>query len=210
MRAASVFMAILVAFSFAACTTSDDVMDSVSDFSTVKALYGLEEISVEVAGENNAPAVTLEEMKGVLETLHSANNIQKECVMAPLSRSGEETDFTVSMVGDYKTATRIASATGTFSLKVDLRFSLEDNKIYYWGTDYSYSSDLFKWSANGLSLASAKGANYTYEFNSDTYLYFKVSDEGNCLLRVPLVFSGSYNFETGRGVYSFRLLKYGK
>lgn len=210
MKAVSIFIALLAAFSLAACTTSDDVMDNVSGFSAIKALYGLEETSAEAVGENTVPTVSLEEMKGVLETLYSANAHQKECAMAPLSRNGEEADFTVSMTGDYKTATRATSSGKAFSLKVELHFSLENDKIYYWGTDYSFSSVLFKWHAAGLSLASVKGTNCTYEFNSDTYLYFKISDEGDCLVRVPLLFSGRYDFETGKGLYNFRIFKYGE
>lgn len=49
---------------------------------------------------------------------------------------------------------------------------------------------------------------YTYEFESESYLYFKVSDEANTLVKVPVVFRGNYSFQMQKGTYSFKLLKY--
>lgn len=209
MKAIFTLIGLVITLTFVACTTSDDVMDNTSDFNLVKDIYGLEETSMETAGEHDIPSVTLEEMKGVLEALYSGSNIQRECIMT-LSGSEDESAFKVSMVGDYKTTTRASLSGKDFSLKVELRFSIENGVVYYWGTDYSYSSDLFRWKTNGLSLASAKGTGHTYEFASDTYLYFKVLDERGCFVRVPLVFSGNYNFDSGNGIYSFQLFKYRK
>lgn len=209
MKAIFTLVALAIALTFTACTASDDAMDNTLDFNSVKAMYGLEETSMETAEERNVPSVTLEEMEGVLETLYSGSNLQKDCIMTSSEDKGESA-FKVSMVSNYKTTTRTALSEKDFSLKVELRFSLEGGKVYYWGTDYSYSSDLFRWHADGLSLASVKGANHTYEFSSDTYLYFRVLDEGGCYVRVPLVFSGKYNFDSYKGTYSFQLFKYKK
>lgn len=54
------------------------------------------------------------------------------------------------------------------------------------------------------------GDGNTYGFESESYLYFKVKDEGNVLVKVPVVFKGNYNFLTEEGTYSFQLLKYSK
>lgn len=94
-------------------------------------------------------------------------------------------------------------------MNVELKFSFEKEQVYYWGTDYSYSSDLFDWRAQGLSLTPMKNSDdYTYEFESESYLYFKVSDEANTLVKVPVVFRGNYSFQMQKGTYSFKLLKY--
>lgn len=209
MKAIFTLVTLVIAMTFTACTTSDDVMDNTLDFSSVKAMYGLEETSMEAAEGHGVPSVTLDEIEGVLETLYSGSDVKRDCFAVSSEKEGGSA-FTVSMAGNYKANTRTAISGKDFSLKVELHFSTEDGAVYYWGTDYSYSSDLFQWRANGLSLASARGTNYTYEFTSDTYLYFKILDEGGRLVRVPLVFSGDYNFKSDKGSYSFRLFKYGK
>ena len=54
------------------------------------------------------------------------------------------------------------------------------------------------------------GDGCTYGFESETYLYFKVSDEAGTVVKVPVVFKGYYNFHAEKGMYSFQLLKYSK
>lgn len=207
MKAIYTLFVLTFILSLTGCTSDDDAMDSTSGFDAVKSTYGLEEASMGV--EDGIPSVTLEEMQGVLESLYSGSNIQRECV-AVASDNEDESAFKIPMSGSYKTVTRSGMAQDDFTLKVELKFTIEDGQVYYWGTDYTYSSTLFDWRASGLSLASAKGMNYTYEFESKTYLYFKVVDEDVRLVRVPIIFGGNYNFETGKGTYRFQITRYGK
>lgn len=207
MKAIYTLFVLTFALSLTGCTSDDDAMNLTSGFDAIKATYGLEETSMGV--EDGIPSVTLEEMQGVLESLYSGSNTQRECV-AVASANEDESAFKIPMSGNYKTVTRSGMSEEGFSLNVELKFSIEDGQVYYWGTDYAYSSTLFEWRANGLSLASVKGMDYTYEFESKTYLYFKVIDEGARLVRVPVIFGGNYNFETGKGTYSFQIIRYGK
>ena len=210
MKATFTLIVLAIALGFTSCTTSDnEVMDNVSNFNSIKSIYGIEEASFGAAEKNNVPSVTVEEMEGVLEAFRANSNTQKECIVAD-SGKGANAERTVSMVGNYKVTTRSGSFVEDFALCVNLKFSIEKGQVYYWGTDYTYSSDMFEWRADGLSLANVKGTSYTYGFESTSYLYFRVLDEGDCLVRVPVVFKGSHNFETGTGTYSFQLLKYSK
>ena len=208
MKAIYTLIVLTIVLGLTGCSTSgDETMELASDFDAVKAIYGLEEASMAV--ENGTPSVTLKEMQSVLASLYSGSNIQRECV-AIASDNGDKSTFKIPMSGSYKTATRVGVSEESFSLKVELKFSIEDGQVYYWGTDYTYSSNLFEWRANGLSLASVKGMDYTYEFESRSYLYFKVVDEGDRVVRVPVIFGGNYNFETGKGTYHFQIIRYGK
>ncbi|WP_455585282.1 DUF5033 domain-containing protein [Bacteroides sp.] len=197
---------IALVFGFTSCTTADnDVTEPTSLFESVKSTYGVEDASYSVAGANDVPSVSTEDMRGVLEALRQNSNTQKNCI-----RTSEDGFEKVIMTGSYQASTR-SGDNEDFALKVELKFTFEKTSVYYWGTDYSFSSNLFDWRAQGSSLAPVKGADgHTYGFESESYLYFKIKDEGNALVKVPVIFKGDYNFSTQEGTYSFQLLKYSK
>ena len=186
------FIVIALVFGFTSCTSADnDIVEQTSLFESVRSAYGVENVTYSITGADNIPSVSTEDMRNVLEALRQNSNTQH-------------------MSGNYQASTR-SSVNEGFALSVELKFSFDNNKVYYWGTDYSFSSNLFDWRAQGLSLSPVKGGDgNTYGFESESYLYFKVKDEGNVLVKVPVVFKGNYNFLTEEGTYSFQLLKYSK
>lgn len=192
---------------FTSCSaTDDDMTETTSQLESVMNTYGAELASQNVAGVNNIPSVLTEDIRGVLEALRRNSNSRHDCI-----RTAGDGFEKVVMSGSYQTVTRSGIGAEGFALNVELKFSFDKGQVYYWGTDYSYSSDLFEWNAQGMSLAPMKGGDgFTYEFQSESYLYFKVSDEAGAVLKVPVVFSGNYNFQTESGTYSFQLLKYCK
>lgn len=201
------FIVIALAFGLTSCAnTENDVVETTSLFESVMNTYGAEYASYNLAGTNNIPSVLTEEVRSVLESLRQNSNALHDC-----TRISEKDIEKVVMTGSYKAVTRNGEATEGFALNVELKFSFDKGQVYYWGTDYSYSSDLFDWRAQGLSLTPMKNSDgYTYEFESESYLYFKVSDEANAVVKVPVIFKGNYNFHTEKGTYSFQLLKYSK
>lgn len=201
------FIVIALAFGLTSCAnTENDVVETTSLFESVMKTYGAEYASYNLVGTNNIPSVLTEEVRSVLESLRQNSNALHDC-----TRISEKDIEKVVMTGSYKAVTRNGEATEGFALNVELKFSFDKGQVYYWGTDYSYSSDLFDWRAQGLSLTPMKNSDgYTYEFESESYLYFKVSDEANAVVKVPVIFKGNYNFHTEKGTYSFQLLKYSK
>jgi hypothetical protein len=110
------------------------------------------------------------------------------------------------MNAQYSATTR--GTTENFALTVQMNFSDDNGTLYYWGADYKYSSTAFKWSANSMSFALAKNSDgATYAFESTGYLYFKISDANNTVVRVPVTFKGTHNFNTDKGTYCFQLVK---
>lgn len=201
------FIVIVLVLGLTSCTTAEnDSVEQTTLFESVKSTYGAENASYNsITGADGIPSVSTEDMRGVLEALRQNSNTRKNCI-----RTTDNSYTKVIMIGSYQAATRSGISEG-FALNVELKFSFDDAKVYYWGTDYSFSSDLFDWRAQGLSLYPAKGGDgNTYEFESESYLYFKVKDEGDVLVKVPVVFKGNYNFKTEEGTYSFQLLKYSK
>lgn len=195
-----------VVFGFTSCSTAaDENFGESSLFESVKGTYGVEYASNNVENIIEIPSVSTEEMRNVLETLR-----QESKSLHDYAITSEGKNQKVIMTGNYKLATRGIDSEG-FALQVALKFSYEKEQVYYWGTDYSYSSDMFDWRAQGLSLAPVKGADaYTYAFESESYLYFRINDLANALAQVAIVFKGDYNFVTGNGTYRFQLLKYSK
>ena len=213
MKAIYSLIVMVMVLGFTACSNSEDFnSDETSLFDSVKNLYGLEVATGAVTGVGIIPSTTLNEMQAVLEALRSGANKEQNCLVEH-SDNGyfggtNEVGQKVVMASEYRAATKHGVQVEDFLLRVELNFNIDNGQVYYLGTDYTYSSDIFTWRANGLSLAPAKNAEgFTYEFSSESFLYFRVMDQEDCLVKVPVLFKGSYNFKTGKGVYRFQLQK---
>lgn len=214
MKAIYFFFAWVLMLNVTACTSSDDFMsEENSFFNSIKSTYGIEDVALPVEGMSYIPYVSTTEMQGVLEALRKCSNISNDCLVEASEEKyfGTKDELTkkVMMGNQYRAMTATGTLLEEFLLRVELNFSIEKGQVYYFGTDYTYDSDLFNWQANSLSLTPAKNAEkYTYEFESESFLYFRVKDQGNCVVKVPIVFKGNYNLKSEQGTYSFQLLKY--
>lgn len=203
-------------FGFTACTSADEVVteDFTETIKTIQITYGAEVTSYAVNEKEQIPSVSMADMIGVLDALSQNSKTPKDCMVESTEGGyfGDnvgETTQKIIMTDQYKVVTRSGVAANDFILRVELSFNVEKGQIYYLGTDYLYTSDLFYWHANGLSLSPAKNAgNCTYEFESESFIYFKVAEQADCVVKVPVVFKGKYDFTAGKGTYSFQLLKY--
>lgn len=208
MKAIKFFFVCVIALAFTACSTSesDSFEDNSSSFESMKSLYGIES-AVYDSKLSDVPSVTTEEMAGVLEALRKGSNIAQDCRVEDTEDFyGADNDKkTVVMAAEYRAHTRSGAFLENFALCVSLKFNMNNGAVYYVGTSYDCESDLFTWQGYGASLsASAEGGNV---FTSTSYLYFNVSDQNNCLVKVPVSFKGSYDFDAARGTYSFTLAK---
>lgn len=215
MKAIYFFFSFVLMLNITACTNSDSdasMLDGSSLFDSVKSTYGVEAVALPVEGVSGIPSVSVNEMQCVLEALRKYANVNTNCSVEESTEkyfgTKDEQARKVTMGNTYRATTSTGSLLEEFVLKVQLKFSTEGGQVYYFGTDYTYDSNLFNWRANGLSLTPAKNAEkYTYEFESESFLYFKVKDQGNCVVKVPVVFKGNYNLKSEKGTYSFQLLK---
>lgn len=206
MKAMNLFFVCVVVLTFAACSNAEDdrFEENSSTFELIKSLYGIESVS-NVADAGNVPTVTAEEMEGVLEALRQNGNITHECesenVEGYFGEGGDRQS--VKMIAEYQAHTRAGAYLEEFALCVSLNFNVDKNTVYYIGTTYSSSADLFIWKGYGASLSTTAGGGNV--FTAITHLYFRVSDQENCLVKVPVDFKGNYNFNTGCGTYNFAL-----
>lgn len=205
MRTIEVFFMCVIAFTFMACSAeSNSFEDASSNFESMVSLYGIE-IATNDKIATEAPSVTAEEMACVLEALRQNSNTIRSCGSENVEGyydNGSDRKM-IKMTADYQAHTRSGVFLEQFALCVSLNFNVDKNKVSYIGTTYSSSTDFFKWQGYAASLvATINGGN---TFSSKTFLYFCVSDQENCLVKVPVNFKGAYNFDTNQGTYSFAL-----
>ena len=206
MRSIKFFFVCVLTLAFVACSNEgdDSFKDNTSNFESMKLLYGIESAAYD-SKVGEIPSVTAEEMASVLEALRQNANTVCNCKSETTEDFyGDATDKkTVKMLAEYQARTRSGAFIEQFALCVSLNFNIDKDSVYYIGTTYSFSTNLFSWQGYGASLSTT--ADGESIFNSTTYLYFRVSDQGDCVVKVPVNFKGSYNFSFGQGAYSFTL-----
>lgn len=213
----SFFTALAIAVSMTACSAgSDSAIEDLSgtttsksastvSISTLKSTYGAETTTTVAA--DSVPGITSEKAAGILDALKANNNIAKSNAIENDNSISKDTRKVI-MNEDYSATSR--SGSENFTLSVVLNFTMENSTLYYWGTDYKYTGNSFKWYSSNMSLTSVKGSKDSFEFTSSGYLYFKISDQGNTVLRVPVSFKGTHNFNTNEGTFSFQLVNCSK
>lgn len=199
---------VLVALTFTACSSaeSDNFEDNSSTFESMKSLYGIEAAAANQQ-TGDVPSVTTEEMGSVLEALHKSSAYSQDCnVQNTDGYYGTGSDKkTVMMAAQYQARTRSGQLVDDFALCVSLNFNVDKGVVYYINTTYSCGSSLFVWKGYSASLETKADGNHA--FTSVTYLYFRVSDQNNCLVKVPVNFTGTFNFTANKGTYNFTLSK---
>lgn len=204
---------VFLLFGFVSCTSSDNVVvDPLSEsFEIIKTRYGAEEVIGIVTKECTAKSISTADMLVVLKALQKSSLQKKKCTVESsdcgyFGGGKSESGKKIIMCEQYNPETNYGNILSDFILRVELSFNIENNQVYYLGTDYLYDSDLFEWRANGLSLFPAKYSNgCTYEFESESFLFFKLNDRGNSLVKVPVIFKGKYDFDSNEGTYNFEL-----
>ena len=176
MKSIKFFFACVLALTFVACSNaeSDSFEDNTSNFESMKSLYGIESAAYDPKAE---------EIPSVLEALRQNGNTVRNCESETTEGFyGDATDKkAVKMLAEYQARTRSGAFVEQFALCVSLNFNIDKGAVYYIGTTYSSSTDLFSWQGYGASLSTTADGNSI--FNSTTYLYFRVSDQGNCVVK---------------------------
>lgn len=194
--------ALLFFWGFVSCTSDAGLSEQISETEEVMFEYGAEYVSVAASMEGEIPTVSISEMRSVLQTLRANAGNVKEC---SLNSADGDNLLKVRLSENYRVASR-ADADGSFTLGINLKFGYEGGAVFYRGAEYEYSSSLFVWANGSTSLAPVRNTDgCTYSFDSDSYLYFKLKEEGGTIVRVPGRFHGNCSFLSGKGTYSFSL-----
>lgn len=201
-------LAMCLISTFVSCTSgAEDLSEENNNtWEEMKTFYGLEEVNSAVLATETFPLITKAEMLQVLESLRKNNDIQRACTINSENK-GEYKTLHISMLEEGSVNNQ-NSTNSSYQINITLEFDVKNGQYYYIGQDNGFTSDSFIWKSDGLSVYPDQKAPGIIRFDSDSYLYFHLSDEYNRLVKVPVVFSGSLNTKEEKGDYSFRLFKF--
>lgn len=201
MKAMHLIIAMLVMMSLASCSAdgNDPVENSVSTYLLEKT-YGARSVTYE---ENNSdklklselPAISLSEADHILSVLRKHTDAQEELDIQTATK-GEQTWLRIVMKQtiDHKYA---------FTIQLNMN-CYNDGSLYYGGYQAEYSSSLIKWYLKGFSLAT-DNATKNYKFESQSYIYMKVIDNGIKYMQIPVTINGNYNPRNHDAAFSYNL-----
>lgn len=194
-------IAMLTMMSLASCTADgNDPVENSSSTYLLEKTYGA--ISVAYT-ENNSdklnlndlPAISLSEADQILSNLRKHTNAKEELDVQTMNK-GNQTLLDVIMK-------QTINNKYTFTIQLNMS-SDSDGMVYYGGYKAECSSSLMKWYLKGFSLSSdnATGNN---KFESQSYLYIKVVDNGIKYMQIPVSIKGTYNPKNHKAAFSYSL-----
>ena len=201
MKATHLIIAMLVMMSLASCSAdgNDPVENSVSTYLLEKT-YGARSVTYK---ENNSdklklselPAISLSEADHILSVLRKHTDAQEELDIRTATK-GEQTWLRIVMKQtiDHKYA---------FTIQLNMN-CYSDGSLYYGGYQAECSSSLIKWYLKGFSLAT-DNATKNYKFESQSYIYMKVIDNGIKYMQIPVTIKGNYNPRNHDAAFSYNL-----
>ena len=156
-----------------------------------------------IYGENNSdklklselPAISLSEADHILSVLRKHTDAQEELDIQTATK-GEQTWLRIVMKQtiDHKYA---------FTIQLNMN-CYNDGSLYYGGYQAECSSSLIKWYLKGFSLAT-DNATKNYKFESQSYIYMKVIDNGIKYMQIPVTINGNYNPRNHDAAFSYNL-----
>lgn len=201
MKAIYLMIAMLVMMSLASCSAdgNDPVENSTSTYLLEKT-YGARSVAHENSNSDNLnlnelPAISLSEADGILSALRKHTNSKEEFDVQAADK-GEQTLLRIAMKQtiDNKYA---------FTIQLNMT-SYSDGTLYYSGYKAECSSSLMKWYLKGFSLATDNNTK-NYKFESQSYIYMKVVDNGIKYMQIPVTIKGSYNPQNHDAKFSYNL-----
>ena len=91
----------------------------------------------------------------------------------------------------------------TFTIQLNLP-GYADGDLYYNGYNAECSSSLMKWYVKGFSLASDNSEG-NFIFQSESYIYMKVADNGIKYMQIPVSIRGTYNPKSHDASFTYKL-----
>lgn len=201
MKAIHLLIATLIMMSLASCTAeSSDPVDNSSSTYFLERTYGARSVTYEENNSdnlnlNNLPAISLKEADEILSNLRKHTNAKEEHNILAADK-GNQTLLKVitsqTINGKY-----------TFTIQLNLT-GYADGDLYYNGYNAECSSSLMKWYVKGFSLASDNSEG-NFIFQSESYIYMKVADNGIKYMQIPVSIWGTYNPKSHDASFTYKL-----
>lgn len=201
MKSSIILVAMLAVLSMTSCASSEnDPMEQVETIDMLST-YGARSLATTDKSFKNfqldeLPGISVSEVRNILSTIKG--HVQEKQTL----------DVKETMHSDYCDIDIIMDETinrqYTFTIHLQMQKNQENGVVYYKSYETSCSANNFIWYIKGFSF-STDNATGNNKFESPSYLYFKVLDDGVNYIQVPVTVKGTYNPKDNQAEFTYTL-----
>lgn len=203
MKLKNLACAMLAAVAMASCTAESDAPVNYETAAfTLEQTFNARSVDY-VKGSKNTPdlselpPVSVEEANQILSTLRAQKNVKSTQTIGAKDGESGQKFLTISVE-------QSVDGKHTLTLQLDMITYEDDGSLYYKDYHAFDSSSLYIWHMSGFGL-STSGMEGMYKFEGNSCLYFKIADNGETYIQVPVKVNGTYHPETHETKFTYSL-----